>query len=95
MTTLFAVALAAGFIALLGWIALAAAAGSVDGWSERHPDRRFGRFGRPVVAGIVGFGMAGISAAFAGWSSGLALAGAVLGGGVMAFVADRLGDRLT
>lgn len=95
MTTVFAVALAAGFIALLGWIALASAADSVDGWSDRHPDKRFGRFGRPVVAGVVAFGMAGISATFAGWSAGFAFVGAVVGGILIALVADRLGDRPT
>lgn len=93
MTTLYAVALAAGLIALLGWIALAASARSVDGWSDRHPDTRFGRRGRLALAGIVGFGMAGLSATFAGWATALAVVGAVAGGVILALVADRLGDR--
>ena len=95
MTTIYAVSFAVGFLALLAWIALAASARSVEGWSERHPDRRLGRMGRPVVAGILGFGMAGLSATFAGWTSAVAAVGAIAGGLILAVVADRLGDRPT
>jgi len=80
----FGVALAVGFLAVLGWIAAVAVADSVDGWEGVDPDTRFGLNGRRVVAGVLGFGMAGLSAAYAGWpiplATGAAVVGAVAGG---------------
>jgi hypothetical protein len=57
----YAIALTVGVLALIGWIF------AVYVGNERasfNPDQRFGLSGRRVVAGLVGFGMAGMSAEF-------------------------------
>ena len=86
MRAVFGFALGLGLVAVLGWIAALAVATSVDGWERVDPDARFGVTGRRVVAGLLGFGMAGLSAAYAGQPMALAtvaaLAGAVLGGAI-------------
>ncbi|MDH3607069.1 MAG: hypothetical protein OER12_08730 [Acidimicrobiia bacterium] len=79
MRAVFGLALAVGFLAVLGWIAAVAVADSVDGWEGVDPDARFGLNGRRVVAGVLGFGMAGLSAAYAGWPIALAIGAAVAG----------------
>ena len=83
----FGFALGFGFIALLGWIIAAAVADSVDGWRAVDPDSRFGITGRRVIGAVLGFGMAGLSAAYAGQSIVLATVAAVAGGVVGAAVA--------
>ena len=62
------------------------------------PDRRLGAAGRRVVGGLVGFGMAGMSAEFSqrklSWQ--LALGLALLGGGAAVWWSGRdpqVGDR--
>ena len=87
MRAVFGIALAVGFVGLLGWIAAVAVSESVDGWSGADPDARFGPNGRRVVAAIFGFGMAGLSAAYAGWPMAVATGAALVGGGVAAFLA--------
>lgn len=60
-------------------------------WEDKDhldPERRFGERGRDVVAATLGFGLGGMSASFAGWSTGLAALGAVAGG-ALAVVAGR------
>lgn len=64
MTAVYAVATTVGALVLIGWMiahGLAAAAGRAD----RDPEERFGIGGRRVVAAVVGFGIAGMSAEFA------------------------------
>ena len=80
MVWLYAIALAAGFVMLLLWIAGAAVGAWVEGWEFADPERRFGARGRKVVAGAIGFGMAGMSATFAGWHPIFAIIAAILGG---------------
>ena len=86
MRAVFGSALGFGTILLLAWIVAVAVAGSVGGWEKIDPDARFGLTGRRVVAAVFGFGMAGLSAAFAGWpmvvATLAALAGAVVAGTV-------------
>lgn len=83
---MFGFALGLGTILLLAWIFAVAVAGSVEGWAKVDPDARFGVTGRRVVAAVFGFGMAGLSAAFAGWPMAVAtlaaVAGAVVAGAV-------------
>lgn len=64
MVKFYAVALAAGVLALLVWIAARALAANVAAWENFDPERRWGLGGRRVVAGLVGFGLAGLSAEF-------------------------------
>lgn len=80
MTTLFGIPLILGFLLMLAWIAATAVAATVDGWEGFDPERRFGRGGRFVLAGVLGFGMAGISALYAGWAGPLAVAAGIAGG---------------
>ena len=86
MRALFGYTLGLGTIALLAWIIAAAVAGSVEGWVDVDPEERFGLTGRRIVGAVFGFGMAGLSAAFAGWpmvvATLAAAAGAVVAGAV-------------
>lgn len=89
MRALFGLALAVGAVGLLAWIAASAVAASVSGWEKTDPDIRFGVTGRRAVAAVFGFGMAGLSAAYAGWpmlvASLAALAGAVAAAAIAGF----------
>ncbi len=87
MRAVFGFALGFGLIALLGWIAATAVAGSVEGWEKVDPDARFGLTGRRAVAGVFGFGMAGLSAAYAGWPMAVAIIAALAGAIVAGVVA--------
>jgi hypothetical protein len=91
MTPVYAVVLIAGFVALLGWVALTAVGATVDGWNRADPETRFGPRGRFGIAGALGFGLAGMSATFAGWA-GLWSFVAAIGGALFAVaVAARYG----
>ena len=87
MVWVYAVALIAGLLMLLTWMIGAAVGAWVDGWDFADPERRFGATGRFVVAGSIGFGMAGMSATFAGFHPGLALVAALLGAAALVLVA--------
>lgn len=93
MSSLYALATAVGVLALLTWIGLTVFAATVDGQHERDPERRYGVKGRLVVAGVFGFGMAGLSASFAGWPWPAALAGALAGALGAGLVARFLGPE--
>ncbi len=88
MVKVYAVVLVLGIIALIGWIFIHAFAqnSSVERFD---PEDRFGISGRRVVAGMVGFGMAGMSAEFSprdlSWPIALVLA--AIGSGVLAWYA--------
>jgi len=83
----FGIALGLGAAMLLAWIIAVAIAGSVEGWGKVDPDARFGLTGRRVVAAVFGFGMAGLSAAYAGWPMAVATLAAAAGAVVAAAVA--------
>lgn len=87
MVWVYAVALIAGLLMLLGWIVGSALGGWVEGWEFADPENRFGATGRSVVAGSVGFGIAGMSATFAGWHPLVAVVAAVLAAAAMVTVA--------
>lgn len=86
MVKVYAIVLVLGIVLLIGWIFSHAFArnSSVDRFD---PERRFGVPGRRVVAAMVGFGMAGMSAEFSprdlSWPIALALA--VVGAGALAW----------
>jgi hypothetical protein len=71
----YAISLVLGFLALLGWMFSIYLGGERPGWD---PDRRFGLRGRRLVAAMVGFGIAGMSAEFSpralAWPVSLVLA---------------------
>ncbi len=79
MTALFGIPLLIGFALMLAWIAATAVAATVEGWERVDPEHRFGRTGRFVLAGTIGFGMAGISALYAGWPHFLAVGAGLAG----------------
>lgn len=81
MIPVYAVVLVLGVLALLAWLVLGLAASSVDGKESWNPEDRFGVSGRQVVAGLLGFGLGGMSASYAGWASGLTVLAAI--GGVI------------
>ncbi|MGD2051446.1 MAG: hypothetical protein PVI35_03125 [Acidimicrobiia bacterium] len=89
MVAVSAVALVIGLLGLLGWVAAGTVGESVAGWSRLDPEARFGAAGRAVIAGLVGFGMGGLSSSFAGWP-GWATVGAALAGAAVAIGAARL-----
>lgn len=84
MVKFYSIALALGVIGLLVVILGGAFAENV-GREERDPGRRMGSRGRAAIGGLVGFGMAGLSAEFStfdlSWQMALlvALLGAVAG----------------
>ena len=77
MVRVYAIVLVVGLIALVGWI-LAHSVYSGSGRARLDPEERFGVPGRRVVAGLVGFSMAGLSAEFSprdiSWPVALVLA---------------------
>lgn len=87
---IYAVVLAAGVVLLIAWIFAAYLGGNVAAWKHLDPEERLGKSGRRVVAGLVGFGLAGMSAEFSpfdlSWPVGLALA--VAGAAALAFYAS-------
>lgn len=90
MVRVYAIALVIGLIALVTWI-LAHSVNAGSGRDRLDPEERFGIPGRRVVAGLVGFSMAGLSAEFSprdiSWPVALVLA--IIGGGVLAWYAGR------
>ena len=95
MTAVYGISLLIGAFALLVWIAATAVAHTVDGWDRIEPQERFGAVGRLVLGGVVGFGMAGMSASFGGWSPLLSFVGAVAGAAGLIAVAFWLGPEET
>jgi hypothetical protein len=94
----YAIALAAGVVLLIVWIFATYLGGNVAEWKRFDPEERFGNSGRRVIAGLVGFGLAGMSAEFSpfdlSWPVGLVLA--IAGALAMAFYAswvDRARSR--
>jgi len=93
MTAVYATILFLGVLGLLGWVAATGVAHSVEGWDGVDPESRFGPVARSVLAATLGFGMAGMSASFAGWPAILAFAGAIGGAVALVAVALWLGPR--
>ena len=93
MTVVYAVVLAVGFVALLIWIAQTAIADTVSGWDRIDPEVRFGSRGRYAVGAAIGFGLAGMSATFAGWPVVAAIGAAVGGAAFLVAVASRYGPE--
>lgn len=91
MVAVYAVCTVLGVIGIIGWITLGMASSAWEGKSHLDPEERFGSAGQFVVAGVAGFGLAGMSASFAGWNAGLALVGAVAGAAFAVVSARYLG----
>lgn len=95
MIAVYAVSLLVGVVLLVAWIFLRVYAANT-GRASIDPERRLGQAGRRLVAALVGFGMAGMSAEFSSreiaWPVALllALAGA---GGAAWYAGSRLEDE--
>ncbi|HLT95348.1 MAG TPA: hypothetical protein VK070_01050 [Acidimicrobiia bacterium] len=93
MVKVYAVVLVVGVFALIAWIVARAFAVNIDRDSI-DPEQRFGIPGRRIVAAMVGFGMAGMSAEFSpldiSWPVASVLA--VLGGAAAAWYAGWVGS---
>lgn len=89
MVKVYAIVLAMSVVLLIAWIFATYLGGNVAAWKRFDPEERLGKPGRRVVAGFVGFGMAGMSAEFSpldlSWPVGLVLA--VVGATALAFYA--------
>lgn len=74
----YAIVLAVGVVLLIAWIFATYLGGNVVEWKRFDPEERLGKTGRRVIAGFVGFGIAGMSAEFSpfdlSWPVGLVLA---------------------
>jgi hypothetical protein len=94
MVKVYAIALAVGILSLVAWIFVSYLAANAESFQRLDPESRWGKGGRRVVAGLVGFGMAGLSAEFSprsiSWPVALFLA--VLGAAAAAWYAAFL-DR--
>lgn len=92
MLVLYGIAVLGGSVALIGWVmwdALAAAPSS----TRPSATERFGAGGRRVVMAGLGFGLGGLSAAFAGWNPLLAAFAAIVGAVALAYAAQILADH--
>jgi hypothetical protein len=89
MIKVYAIVLAVGVVLLIAWIFATYLGGNVAEWRRFDPEERVGKRGRRLVAGLAGFGLAGMSAEFSpfdlAWPVGLVLA--VVGGSAMAWYA--------
>jgi hypothetical protein len=93
VTILFAIPVLIGIVGLLAWVAGASFAEASDDGDRFDPERRFGRRGRLVLAGILGFGLAGISALYAGWPEWSTVLVGIAGGLGLAVVASLFGPN--
>jgi hypothetical protein len=89
MVKVYAIVLSVGVGLLVVWILATNVGGNVPAWRGIDPEERFATGGRRIVAGLVGFGLAGMSAEFSpfdlSWPMGLVLA--TVGGAAMAWYA--------
>jgi hypothetical protein len=89
MVKVYAIVLSVGVGLLIAWIFARYLAGNVTTWKGLDPDSRTGTIGRRMVAALVGFGLAGMSAEFSpfdiSWPLGLVLA--LVGGTALAWYA--------
>jgi hypothetical protein len=92
LIAVYAVVLSVGILALIAWI-FARSAAVPAGRPSLDPEARWGVTGRRVVAALVGFGMAGMSAEYSprGIPWPLALVLALAGAAAAAWYAGRVG----
>ena len=92
MTPIYAIATLVGVGGLIAWALLRGI--RADGsYARFDPEARFGERGRMTVAGVTGFGLAGMSSTFAGWSTVLTVIAAVGGAALVAVIARSLGPE--
>jgi hypothetical protein len=95
MNVIYAISLVVSLVLLVAWVAAVAIAGMVDGAENFDPESRFGARGRLTLAAGLGFGLAGLSASYAGWPGVAALVAALGGAAIVGGVAVRYGPDPT
>ena len=89
MVGVYSIAALVGFVALVAWLLLG---GGAEPGSRWDLESRLGARGRRPIAGLLGFGLAGLSAEFSprdlSWPIALVLA--VIGATAMVILTDRL-----
>lgn len=91
MVAVYAVCTILGVVGIVGWIALGMAASAAEDKPHLDPELRFGSTGQYTVAAVAGFGLAGMSASFAGWNAAAAVVGAFAGAALGVMSARYLG----
>lgn len=91
MVAVYAIATALGVVGIIAWVTLGMVATAVPGKSSLDPELRYGYPGRSVVAGVTGFGLAGMSASYAGGGTVVALVAAVAGAAGLVLIGRYLG----
>jgi hypothetical protein len=90
MVALYATAVILGALGLSIWVVLGVVA-EREGAQVVAPERRFGLRGRSVLVAVLGFGLGGMSASYAGWPTAVAFAAAVSGAGLLVASGRHLG----
>lgn len=90
MVALYAVAVIVGALGLTGWV-VAGVLAERPGSSVAQPEARFGLRGRSLVVAVLGFGLGGMSASYAGWPELGALGAALAGAGLLVVSGRYLG----
>ena len=91
MVVVYGIAVVVGSLALVAWLVADAFADAPDD-RRRGPSERYGGSGQSIVAAVLGFGLGGMSASFAGWHVALALTAALAGGVALAAGSRLLAD---
>lgn len=91
MIPIYWIAFGFGLSSLILWILLRGLA-DADVLVRFDPERRTPRL-KFFVAGLVGFGMAGLSSSYAGWPTGMSVVAAVAGAVASAWYAHRVDDE--
>jgi len=91
MIPIYWIAFGLGLSSLILWILIRGLA-DADVLVRIDPESRVPRL-KLLVAGILGFGMAGLSSSYAGWSPGMSVAAAAGGAVASAWYAHRVDDE--
>ncbi len=95
MTLFYGSVLLVGLILGGIWLVMIAIAGMVEGWEPIDPETRWGIRGRFLIAGLIGFGMAGISVLYTSLPDVLSIVGAVVGAAGLIAVSRYFGPSPT
>lgn len=92
MITAYWIAFAVGLTSLVAWILMRGMA-HAEVLVRFDPEQRIPHL-KLAVAGLLGFGMAGLSSSYAGWDPAMTIVGALVGAGAAAWYARWVSDDL-
>jgi len=90
VVVVFALSVVVGAVALILWVIVSSLSARPES-RLTDPEERYGQTGRTVILAVLGIGLGGMSASFAGWSIAASLAAAVAGGAALAVSGRWLG----